>query len=43
MTLFIQDVADAFVALLKSNVCGPVNIVSGKPVSLKDLISKIPH
>jgi len=31
-------VADAFVALLESDVQGPVNIASGKPVSLEDAI-----
>lgn len=36
--LYVQDVAEAFVALLHSEVSGPVNIASGRPVSLKSLI-----
>ncbi len=39
--LYVQDVADAFVALLESDVSGPVNIGSGHPVALIDIISKI--
>ncbi len=41
--LYVKDVADAFVALLESNVEGPVNIGSGKPVVLKDLIQHISY
>jgi nucleoside-diphosphate-sugar epimerase len=33
--LFVEDVADAFVRLLNSSVNGPVNIASGKPVSME--------
>jgi nucleoside-diphosphate-sugar epimerase len=39
--LFVQDVADAFVALLESEVTGPVNIASGCSISIKDIIHKI--
>lgn len=39
--LFVQDVADAFVALLGSDVRGAVNIASGEVVSLKAVIKKI--
>jgi nucleoside-diphosphate-sugar epimerase len=39
--LHVQDVADAFVALLESDVSGPVNVASGHPVSLKDIVYKI--
>lgn len=39
--LYVQDVADAFVALLNSGVSGAVNIGSGRPVALKDIIYKI--
>lgn len=39
--LHVQDVADAFVALLDSGVSGPVNIGSGEPVSIKDLVFTI--
>ncbi|MBT9138992.1 MAG: CDP-abequose synthase [Syntrophomonadaceae bacterium] len=39
--LYVQDVADAFVALLETDVSGPVNIASGCPVTLKEVINKI--
>ena len=39
--LHVQDVASAFVALLNSDVSGPVNIASGRPVVLKDIIHKL--
>ena len=39
--LYVEDVAEAFVALLESNVQGPVNIASGCPVALKDIIHGI--
>lgn len=39
--LHVQDVADAFVALLDSGVEGPVNIASGRPVTLEEVICKI--
>lgn len=39
--LHVQDVADAFVALLDSEVRGPVNIGSGEPVQLKEIVFKI--
>jgi nucleoside-diphosphate-sugar epimerase len=39
--LYVQDVADAFVALLESNVTGPVNIGSGQPIAIKDIVYKI--
>ncbi len=39
--LYVQDVAEAFVALLESTVSGPVNIASGKPVALRDVINTI--
>ncbi len=39
--LFSEDVADAFVTLLESDVTGAVNIASGNPVSLKQLVGKI--
>jgi nucleoside-diphosphate-sugar epimerase len=39
--LYVKDVADAFVALLESNITGPVNIASGQPLSLKEIIYKI--
>ncbi|MCC6274526.1 MAG: NAD(P)-dependent oxidoreductase, partial [Leptospiraceae bacterium] len=39
--LYVEDVADAFVALLESNVTGNVNIASGLPVKVKDFILKI--
>ncbi len=39
--LCVQDVADAFIALLESNVRGPVNIASGCPLILKEIIYQI--
>jgi nucleoside-diphosphate-sugar epimerase len=39
--LHVQDVADAFVALLASDITGAVNIGSGQPVALKEVIYKI--
>jgi nucleoside-diphosphate-sugar epimerase len=39
--LFAADVADAFVALLESDVTGPVNIASGQPIALKEIVNRI--
>ncbi|MEB3830728.1 NAD-dependent epimerase/dehydratase family protein [Phormidium sp. CCY1219] len=39
--LYVKDVADAFVTLLESQVVGALNIASGKPVALKDIIENI--
>jgi nucleoside-diphosphate-sugar epimerase len=39
--LHVQDVAGAFVALLESEVTGPVNIASGQPIPLKEVISRL--
>lgn len=39
--LYVQDVADAFVALLESDVTGSVNIGSGQPIAIKDIVYKI--
>ena len=39
--LYVEDAASAFVALLESEFRGPVNIASGQPVSIKEIISKI--
>jgi len=39
--LYVEDVASAFVALLQSEVQGAVNIASGIPISLKEVVSKI--
>lgn len=39
--LYVKDVADAFVALLESEVEGPVNIASGQAVAVKEIINKI--
>jgi len=39
--LYVRDVADAFVALLESDVSGPVNIASGRPLALRDIIYRI--
>lgn len=39
--LYVKDVADAFVALMESGVEGPINIGSGRPVTLKNIIQEI--
>lgn len=39
--LHVEDVASAFIALLDSEVRGPVNIASGEPVKIKDVVNKI--
>lgn len=36
--MFTVDIADAFVALLDSQVTGPVNIAAGVPIKIKDLV-----
>lgn len=39
--LFVQDVADALVALLAGDVRGPVNIGSQEPIALKQIVTGI--
>lgn len=39
--LYVQDAADALVALLDSDVLGPVNIASGAPVAVRDVVQEI--
>ncbi|MEW6172547.1 MAG: NAD(P)-dependent oxidoreductase [Bacillota bacterium] len=39
--LYVKDVAGAFVALLEGEVSGPVNIASGQPVALKDVVGTV--
>ncbi len=39
--LHVQDAASAFVSLLESAVTGPVNVASGIPISLMDVVNKI--
>lgn len=39
--LHARDVARAFVALLESAVTGPINIASGQPVSLRDIVLRV--
>lgn len=36
--LFVEDMGDAFATLLESNVIGSVNIASGQPLALKEVI-----
>lgn len=36
--MHVEDVASAFVALLDCNVTGPVNIASGQPISLREVV-----
>ena len=39
--LYADDVADAFVHLLESDVTGPINVASGQSVALKDIVNRI--
>lgn len=39
--LHVQDVADAFVTLLGSDVTGPINIASGQAVTLRHIIERL--
>lgn len=39
--LYTEDVADAFVTLLESDLTGAINIGSGNPVTLKQVVNKI--
>jgi nucleoside-diphosphate-sugar epimerase len=39
--MHVQDVADAFVALLDSDLEGPVNIASGNPVRIREVVMAI--
>ena len=39
--MHVGDVADALVALLDSEVQGPVNISSGQPIAIRDLVGEI--
>lgn len=39
--MHVKDAAEAFVAILESNVTGPVNVSTGDPVRIKDVAMKI--
>jgi nucleoside-diphosphate-sugar epimerase len=39
--MHVEDAASAFIALLESEVQGPVNIGSGRPVAVRDLLQEI--
>lgn len=39
--LYVEDAAAAFVALLDSEVRGPVNIASGVPTAIRDVVDRI--
>lgn len=39
--LYVEDVADAFSSLLDSAISGAINIASGRPISLKEVIEHI--
>jgi nucleoside-diphosphate-sugar epimerase len=39
--LHVQDVANAFVSVLDSDVVGPVNIASGIPISIQEIVFKL--
>jgi nucleoside-diphosphate-sugar epimerase len=36
--LYVKDVADAFAAILESDLQGPVNIASGEPITIRELV-----
>ena len=39
--LYSEDLADAFVALLRSSVQGPINVASGEPTRIRDLVQAL--
>lgn len=39
--LYVEDAASAFIALINSHVVGPVNIASGKPVVLREMLRAV--
>lgn len=39
--LYVKDVASALVALVESDITGPVNVASGIPYLLKDLVNEV--
>jgi nucleoside-diphosphate-sugar epimerase len=39
--LYSEDLADAFVALLRSPVQGPINVASGEPTRIRDLVQAL--
>jgi nucleoside-diphosphate-sugar epimerase len=39
--MFVTDVADALVAILESDIEGPINVGSGEAVQLRDLIGRL--
>jgi len=39
--LFVVDVADALVTILDSSLTGPVNVASGKPLAVRDVVTSI--
>ena len=39
--MHVEDAASAFVALLENKIQGPVNIASGRPVEVRDLLQEI--
>jgi nucleoside-diphosphate-sugar epimerase len=39
--LYVEDVADAFVAILNSSARGVINIGSGEPVTIRSLVGEI--
>ena len=39
--LYADDVADVFARLVESDVTGPINVASGDPIALKDIVLRI--
>lgn len=39
--MYVKDIADALVTLLETDIIGPVNIASGQPIAIRDIIALI--
>lgn len=39
--LFVEDVADAIVRLLESDVNGPINVASGQAITLREIVQRV--
>ena len=39
--LAVEDVGDAFAALIDSPITGPVNVASGQPIAVRDLVALV--
>lgn len=39
--LYVSDASEALVALLESTISGPINIASGSPIAVREIVSRI--